>query len=136
MYSMKKNQIVKMESPEEIIYHFWRIRNEYYIKRKNFLEEKLKNELDLVSNKLRFVNDIIEDKIVVFKKKISVIEEQLKNNGYSLINNSYSYLTDMKIHSFSEDTLDKLNDKCKNIGKEYTKVQKMTLKDFWLEDLD
>jgi len=132
----EKNEIVKMESPEEIIYHFWRIRNEYYIKRKNFLEEKLKNELDLISNKLRFVNDIIEDKIIVFKKKISVIEEQLKNNGYSLINNSYSYLTDMKIHSFSEDTLDKLNDKCKNIGKEYTKVQKMSLKNFWLEDLD
>ena len=132
----ENNQIVKMESPEEIIYHFWRIRNEYYIKRKNFLEEKLKNELDLISNKLRFVNDIIEDKIVVFKKKISDIEEQLKNNGYKLINNTYSYLTDMKIHSFSEDTLDKLNDKCKNIEKEYTKVQKMTLKDFWLEDIN
>ena len=98
----EKNEIVKMESPEEIIYHFWRIRNEYYIKRKNFLEEKLKNELELISNKLRFVNDIIEDKIVVFKKKISVIEEQLKNNEYKLINNTYSYLTDMKIHSFSE----------------------------------
>jgi DNA topoisomerase-2 len=132
----EKNEIVKMESPEEIIYHFWRIRNEYYIKRKNFLEEKLKNELDLVSNKLRFVNDIIEDKIVVFKKKISVIEEQLKNNGYSLINNTYSYLTDMKIHSFSEETLETLNSKKSKITKEYTKVQNMKLKDFWLEDIN
>ncbi len=131
----EKNEIVKMESPEEIIYHFWRIRNEYYIKRKNFLEEKLKNELDLISNKLRFVNDIIEDKIVVFKKKISVIEEQLKNNEYKLINNTYSYLTDMKIHSFSEETLETLNSKKSKITKEYTKVQKMTIKDFWLGDV-
>ena len=132
----EKNEIVKMESPEEIIYHFWRIRNEYYIKRKNFLEEKLKNELDLISNKLRFVNDIIEDKIVVFKKKISVIEEQLKNNEYKLINNTYSYLTDMKIHSFSEETLETLNSKKSKITKEYTNVQKMTIKDFWLEDIN
>ena len=132
----EKNEIVKMESPEEIIYHFWRIRNEYYIKRKNFLEEKLKNELELISNKLRFVNDIIEDKIVVFKKKISVIEEQLKNNEYKLINNTYSYLTDMKIHSFSEETLETLNSKKSKITKEYTNVQKMTIKDFWLEDIN
>ena len=132
----EKNEIVKMESPEEIIYHFWRIRNEYYIKRKNFLEEKLNNELELISNKLRFVNDIIEDKIVVFKKKISVIEEQLKNNEYKLINNTYSYLTDMKIHSFSEETLETLNSKKSKITKEYTNVQKMTIKDFWLEDIN
>lgn len=132
----EKNQIVKMESPEEIIYHFWRIRNEYYIKRKNFLEKKLNNELELISNKLRFVNDIIAEKIVVFKKKLMFIEEQLKNNGYSLINNSYNYLTDMKIHSFSEETLETLSSKKNKIEKEYTEVQNMILKDFWLEDLD
>lgn len=132
----EKNEIVKMENAEEIIYHFWRIRNDYYIKRKVYLEEKLKNELDLISNKLRFVNDIIDEKIIVFKQKISFIEAQLKNENYKLIDNSYNYLTDMKIHSFSEETLETLENKKNKINNEYTKVQNMNLRDFWLEDLD
>ena len=41
----EKNEIVKMENAEEIIYHFWRIRNEYYLKRQKHLQIKLENEL-------------------------------------------------------------------------------------------
>ena len=132
----QKQQIVKMETPEEIIYHFWTIRNEYYIKRKEYLVNKLKHELNIISNKIKFVNDIMNDKIIVFKKKLVDIRDQLKKNGYILINESYDYLTDMKIHTFSEDTLETLNSKCKNIEKEYSKVFNMTTRDFWLEDIN
>ena len=132
----EKQQIVKMETPEEIIYHFWRIRNEYYLKRREYLVNKLKHDLDIITNKIRFVNDIMNDKIIVFKKKLVYIREQLNKNGYKLINESYDYLTDMKIHTFSEDTLETLTSKCKNIEKEYSKVFNMTTRDFWLEDIN
>ena len=132
----EKQQIVKMETPEEIIYHFWRIRNEYYLKRKEYLVNKLKHDLDIITNKIRFVNDIMNDKIIVFKKKLVYIREQLNKNGYKLINESYDYLTDMKIHTFSEDTLEVLMGKCKNIEKEYSKVFNMTIRDLWLEDIN
>lgn len=132
----EKQQIVKMETPEEIIYHFWRIRNEYYLKRKEYLVNKLKHDLDIITNKIRFVNDIMNDKIKVFKKKLVDIREQLNKNGYKLINESYDYLTDMKIHTFSEDTLEILTSKCKNVEKEYSKVFNMTTRDFWLEDIN
>ena len=132
----EKQQIVKMESPEEIIYHFWRIRNEYYLKRKEYLVNKLKYDLDIITNKIRFVNDIMNDKIIVFKKKLIDIRAQLNKNGYKLINESYDYLTDMKIHTFSEDTLEILTSKCKNTEKEYSKVSNMTTRDFWLEDIN
>ena len=125
-----------METPEEIIYHFWRIRNDYYTKRKEYLVNKLKHELDIISNKIRFVNDIMDEKVIVFKKKLVYIREQLNKNGYKLINDSYDYLTDMKIHTFSEDTLNTLNNKCASVTKEYTNVSKMKLKDFWLQDLN
>ena len=132
----EKIEIVKMESPEEIIYHFWKIRNEYYFKRKDYLVTKLKHELDIISNKIRFVNDIMNDKIIVFKKKLVEIREQLNKNNYILINESYDYLTDMKIHTFSEDTLEIFNSKHKNTEKAYSKVFNMTIRDFWLDDIN
>lgn len=132
----EKNQIVKMESPEEIIYHFWSVRNEYYNKRKENIINKLEKELNLVSSKLRFVNDIIEDKIEVFRKKLEYINKQLEEHEYIKIDDSYKYLTDMKIHSFSEETISELTIKQTEVNKKLNKIKKYTLKDFWLEDLD
>ena len=132
----EKNDIVKMESPEEIIYHFWRIRNEYYEKRQSFLCDKLRNELDTYTNKIRFVNDIMEDNIKVFRQKLSFIHEQLQKCDYKQINSSYNYLTDMKIHTFTEDTISELTRKRDRINSEYTKIMNMKLRDFWLEAFD
>lgn len=132
----EKNQIVKMESPEEIIYHFWNVRNQYYTKRKQNIINKLEKELNLVSSKLRFVNDIIEDKIEVFRKKLEYINKQLDESKYIKIDDSYKYLTDMKIHSFSEDTISELTIKQTEVNKKLNKINKYNLKDFWLEDLD
>ena len=42
----------------------------------------------------------------------------------------------MKIHSFSEDTITELMKKQKCISEKYTKNKNMSIRDFWLEDLD
>ena len=130
----EKNEIVKMESPEEIIYHFWRIRNEYYIKRQKNLVSTLEKELNIINSKIRFVNDIIEDKIEVFRKKIDHIYKQLEDKGYYKIDSSYKYLTDMQIHSFTEETVEKLSCKQKEINERYTRIKNYKLKDFWQND--
>lgn len=131
----EKNEIVKMESPEEIIYHFWRIRNDYYIKRQKNLVSILEKELNIINSKIRFVNDIIEDKIEVFRKKLDYIYKQLEDKKYYKVESSYKYLTDMQIHSFTEETVEKLTSKQKEINEKYTKIKNYTLKDFWNNDL-
>ena len=125
------DKIVKMESAEEIIYRFWRIRNEYYIKRQKYLANKIKNELDILISKITFINDVINENIKVFRQKLDFINSQLETKKYSKIENSYKYLTDMKIHSFSEDTINILTEKMNTLTHEYTTISNMTLKDFW-----
>ena len=132
----ERNEIVKMESPEEIIYHFWRIRNEYYIKRQCNLLKKLKSELDLITAKINFVNDVIDEKIKVFRQRLDYINQQLDEKKYIKVDNSYTYLTDMKIHTFSEDTLEKLTNKQKDVQKMYTEISTFKLRDFWMEDIN
>ena len=131
----EKNEIVKMESPEEIIYHFWRIRNDYYIKRQKKLIEKISSELDLITAKINFVNDVIDEKIKVFRQKLDYVNKQLEEKQYIKIDNSYTFLTDMKIHTFSEDTIEKLIKKQKELQEMFSKISNYTLKDFWMDDI-
>ena len=131
----ENNEIVKMESPEEIIYHFWRIRNEYYIKRQTNLIKKLSHELGVITAKINFVNDVIDEKIKVFRQKLEYINKQLNEKQYIKIENSYTFLTDMKIHTFSEDTIEKLLKKQKDLHNELEKISSYKLRDFWLESI-
>lgn len=132
----ENNEIVKMESPEEIIYHFWRIRNEYYIKRQTNLVNKLKKELDIFTAKINFVNDVMDENIKVFRQKLDYINKQLEDKKYIKVENSYTFLTDMKIHTFSEDTISKLTKKQKDIQEMYTKISGYKLRDFWMDDIN
>jgi len=132
----ENNEIVKMESPEEIIYHFWRIRNEYYIKRQTNLVNKLSYELNVITAKIDFVNDVIDENIKVFRQKLEYINKQLEDKNYMKVENSYTYLTDMKIHTFSEDTIEKLTNKQKDTQEMYTKISDYKLRDFWMNDIN
>lgn len=131
----EKNEIVKMESPEEIIFHFWRIRNDYYIKRQQYICNKLNNELITLNAKIKFVNEIIDEKIVVFKQKLSSIIEQLETGKYPKISDSYEYLIGMKIHSFSSDTIETLTKARDKLNQEYIKYKNYSLRNLWENDL-
>lgn len=130
----ENNEIVKMETPEEIIFHFWRIRNKYYIKRQKYICEKLENELNVLNNKIKFVNDIMDENITVFKQTQDKINEQLEKNNYMKISGSYEYLTNMKIHSFSIDTIEKLTTHRNKLNEEYNMYKNYKLIDFWEKD--
>tara|TARA_Y100001973_G_C5200256_1_gene337120 strand:- start:650 stop:3667 length:3018 start_codon:yes stop_codon:yes gene_type:complete len=132
----EKNEIIKIESVEEIVYRFWTIRCEYYIKRQKDISDKLSKELNLINAKINFVNDVIDENVKVFRQKISFINEQLELRSYMKVNNSYTYLTDMKIHSFSEDTITSLTTSRDKIQTEYTLNKNYTVSDFWKNDLN
>ena len=131
----EKGDIVKMESPEEIIYNFWKIRNEYYTRRKKNIIKKTEEKLNMINSKIRFINDIIEDKIQVFRQKKEFIIKQLIDKKYYKIENSFNYLIDMQISSFTEETLQELTTKQKELDKYFNKIKSFTLKDFWIQDL-
>ena len=125
-----------MESPEEIIYRFWNIRSEYYKRRKINKLSKLKEQCNILKSKINFVQEIMDDKIKVFRVKLEDINKQLESKKYHKVENSYKYLTDMKIHSFSEDTISELDNKYIKVDKEHSVIYNMTISDFWKKDLN
>ena len=107
------NTIKKYSSPEDILIDYYEIRLEYYQKRKDYMLIILQKELDVLENKVRFIESVIKEEIVIFNKKKTYIEELLDKHNYPkfAINTdtlSYNYLLDMKILSFSKEKIDLL----------------------------
>ena len=69
--------IKKYTSPQDILSEFYQVRLDMYTKRKNWLKNKIQNELDILEYKMKFIQYVLDGKIIVFKQKKSVIIDKL-----------------------------------------------------------
>jgi DNA topoisomerase-2 len=132
----EKGEIVKMHSSEEILWNFYKIRNEYNIRRKKYLIKTLEHETNILSSQVRFLEMIIKEELIIFRKKKDIICKELEQLKFYKNDNSYDYLLDMNIHSFTEEKIDSLTKKMNDKQLEYEKVKNMTIRDIWLSDLN
>ncbi|CAE8691232.1 unnamed protein product [Polarella glacialis] len=74
-------KIKKYESPEDIIAEFAPVRLELYEKRKAHMLAKMARDCALLSNKLRFVELVITDKLEVEKRKAKELCTEMRKLG-------------------------------------------------------
>ena len=134
----RNNEIHKYTNTTEIIEEFYDIRLEYYTKRRDHLIKQLEDELLILNIKVQFISDVINEKIIIFKKKHAEIVEQLKKNKYPIIKKGegYDYLIKMQIYLFTEEKVDELKKQRDSKEEELNRLTNKTEKDLWLEDLE
>ncbi len=93
---------------EEIVSHFVEVRLKWYDTRKDYLINKTEKQLALVTNKARFIKDIIDGKLKVNNVPKERIVNYLKTNSYDTVHGSYDYLLSMAIHSLTKERYEKL----------------------------
>jgi DNA topoisomerase-2 len=96
------------ESATDIINYFVSFRLKYYDKRKAYLIGKLESDLILLSNRARFIQEIINDTLKVNNVAKSIIEEQLEKKKFDKISDSYTYLLSMAIHTLTKEKFEEL----------------------------
>ncbi|KAL2869738.1 DNA topoisomerase 2 [Aspergillus lucknowensis] len=77
-----EGRITKYNSVEDILKEFFALRLKFYERRKQYQLGQLQKELDKLTNQARFVQMIIDGKLVVSKKKKSVLVVELKEKGF------------------------------------------------------
>lgn len=133
----EKEKLKKFEKVEDIISHFMDVRKEVYVKRKEAQMNTLSNEVMILSNKAKFITEILEETLDLRRKKGTAITNILTEKGYDTINGdeSYKYLVRLPMDSVTEENVDKLlQDKDKKIQQlkcltETTEIQ------MWLTEL-
>ena len=74
-----------------------KVRLDLYKKRKDYQLQELQSQIQLISAKCRFILDVVEERITIYKQTKANIREQLVSKEYPLINNSYDYLLKLPI---------------------------------------
>jgi DNA topoisomerase-2 len=62
---------------------FFAIRLQFYEKRKDYLMSKLARECEILTNKERFILEVVEERLVLRNKKKAKLVEELKEKGYT-----------------------------------------------------
>jgi DNA topoisomerase-2 len=144
MLVTKDGRVKKYNSPYEIMDDFFDVRMDYYKRRKAYMLEILKKELTLISYKVKFIREILDDTIDLRKKKRQVINELLKSKGYPELSNnldaspdnySYDYLVKMSLDTLTQEKIDELDRKLGDKQIEFDELQQKTERRLWVEDL-
>lgn len=77
-----QGRITKYANVEEILRAFFDVRIKFYEKRKAFQLEELNMQLIKLSNQARFIQMIIDGKLIVSKKPKKVLVAELKEKGF------------------------------------------------------
>ncbi len=126
--------IHKYTSPEEILFDFVGIRSETYKKRKIHLITTLKNKVKKLENVSKFVDMVIYEKLIVFKRKRSDLEHEI-GKIFDKIDNSYDYLLNIKTYQYTHEAVQSLREETEKIKKELELLQNMSHIDMWKSDL-
>lgn len=133
MVAFDENCVIqKYGSAEDILWDFYKCRLKFYVKRREYLIKKIEKKIEKIGEKVRYVNMIVNDELIVFKKK----KEVLKNELIELKFINIKDLLDMTVYHFTEEEIDKLNNDLNKLKEEYESLKNKSHKDIWYEDLE
>lgn len=133
----ENNKIIECKSIYEVIDHYYDLRLKYYDERKNWLIQDFTRQIKEAVSKYTFINGVIGGAIVIAKKTDEDIVKQLeKFDKIIKVNDSYDYLLAMQMRSMTKANLEKLRAQIFSLRDELVRIEKMSNKDMWKEDIE
>lgn len=124
------------DTSADVLKYFVDFRLGFYSKRKSYLLNKVKVDINITENKARFIQLIIEDKLNIRNIKKNVLENELLIQKFDKVNNSYDYLLTMSINNLTKEKYDSLLKDVKNLKSEEKAILKTNDKDEYIKDLN
>ena len=127
--------IHKYESPEEILSDFVDIRLGTYKKRKIFLVKSLEVKKNKNENISRFIKSVIDEKLVVFRKKKADLEAEMATMKFDKVEGTYDYLLNIKTYQYTHEALESLDTETKKLRDDLENLKATGHVDMWKNDL-
>ena len=133
-----EDKLKKYESVEEIIDDYYEIRFEYYEDRKEYIINALEKEIIILSNKVKYIKEILDETIDLRKKKRQEIIDMLITKKYYMIEDDkdFKYLVKMPMDSVSEENVEKMLNEHKEKANELERIKSTTIEEMWLSELE
>ena len=136
LYSTE-GKLTKYITIRDILEEYYKKRLELYDTRREFQLDELKKDLDIISNKVRFILMVVNDELIVSKRKKNDIETDLEKHKFSKLgsNASYDYLLSMQIYQLTFEKIEELKKQETQKTQEYDNLYKQKPHDIWRNEL-
>lgn len=133
----EEDKLKKYDKISDIIDDYYTVRLELYDTRKKQMIVSLNKELMVLSNKARYIQEILNDTIDLRKKKKDQVTEMLTQKGFNTIDDDeeFRYLVKMSMDSVTEENVDKINKEHADKQNELHIVETTTIQQMWLHEL-
>jgi DNA topoisomerase-2 len=132
-----RDQLRKYSSVEEIANDYYATRLALYEKRKAHQLACLSSELGVLSNKARYIQEVLDGSIDLRRKRGDEVISMLKEKGYQdEEKDQYKYLLKLPMDSVSDENVDRLVKERDHKKSQYETLNKTSPENLWLSDLD
>jgi DNA topoisomerase-2 len=133
-----EDKLKKYERVEEIIDDYYQNRIKYYEERKKYMIDALEKEIMILSNKARYIKEVLDGTIDLRRKKKQEIIDMLTEKKYDKIeeDDEFKYLVKMPMDSVSEENVEKLLKENKEKQDELERIKSTTIEQMWLSELE
>jgi len=133
----EKEKLRKFNTPEQLIDHYISVRMQTYVLRRNHQIKLLEHEAMVLSNKARFISEVLDDKIDLRRKKKDVVTKMLSNAGYDTVDDDtdYKYLIRLPMDSVTEENAERIIKERDDKLAELNVLKNKSEKDIWLYEL-
>jgi len=133
----EKEKLIKCEKIEVLIERYMQVRMDYYIKRKAYQVIALEKESSILTNKARFISELLEDTLDLRKKKTAEVSALLKARKYQVVDEDtdYKYLVRLPMDSVTAENIEKIMAERDRKNAELASLKSTTETQLWLNEL-
>lgn len=121
---------IHLQTIDQVLERFAQLRLQYYHRRREYILNGLRNRLQELTEKHRFITAKLSGELVLEGRSREAIEEDIKKLGLPV-----KYLTTVKLFQLTADGQRELNNEIERIRNEIEKVSNTSAIDLWIEDL-
>ena len=137
MYLFDANEkLVKFDTAEDILDAFIPTRMDMYVKRKQQQINQLNKELSVLSNKARFIQYNLDDKIDLRRKSNDDVNTILEEHEFEMKDGNYNYLRKMPMDAVTKEKADQLLKERDEKSNELQQLEGTTEKQIWMNELN
>ena len=133
-----EDKLTKYDAVSEIIDDYYDVRLEHYDDRKEYMIDEIEKCIMVLSNKARYIKELLNDTIDLRKKKKDEIVNMLVSKDYDEIDgdSDFKYLVKMPMDSVSEENVNKLMRELDEKTEELERIKETTIEQMWLYELE
>jgi DNA topoisomerase-2 len=130
-----ERKLKKYENVMELIDDYYVVRLRAYSKRKDYLIDALAKRAQMLTNKARYIEYNLTDKIDLRRKSADAVNAMLEQNHFDKMDNDYKYLIKMPMDSVTNENVEKLRKERDDALKELEILRGTTTEQMWLQEL-